>query len=155
MQGSAPSSHEGRRPGLASKRGRHHLLAWGLAGLLCCKTNQPPAPTPYTQSFHYLPTLRWVCSLEGLSWRFWLEVCPVVAVSWWLARKEQGLEEARTGWASPSPVWPPVSLRGLVWASSWHGGFKFKFSASNLEAASPFLSWPHISCSVPFAMFYG
>ena len=144
-----------RAGGLTSKQGFHPLLAWGLAGILCCITSQPQAPKPYTQSFHYLPRLWWVHSLEGLSWRLWLEVCPVAAVSWWLGRKEQGLGGGRE-WLGISLSCSVSSLlHGLLWAPSWHGGFKCKFLASNLEAASLFLSWPQISCSVPSAMFYG
>lgn len=41
----------------------------------------------------------------------------MVAVLRGLALTEQGLEEAGTGRASPSPVWSPVSPHRLVWAS--------------------------------------
>lgn len=54
--------------------------------------------------------------------------------------RSRGLEEAGTGWASPSPVRFPVFPHGLVWASSWYSGFKGKFLVSSLEAVSPFLS---------------
>lgn len=143
-----------RAGGLTSKRGLHLLLRWGLARLLCCITSQPQAPclkhNHFTISQGSGGSTVWKGSAGGSG----LRLVPRLPSHGGWHRGSRVLEEAGTDWASPSPVQSPVFPHGLVWASSWHGGFKCKFSASNLEAVSPFPSWPryHAVSLLPCSM---